>query len=273
MVPGWRGRGDLAWHGLRASTSRVAGPAAARSRAAGGGYSRAGRGQVESSHFHPPTLTTESPSTSPPHAPRQPWPTHRNQTQTPTPHTPISPTATSFTRCWQSSCRGACWIKRMSMPRMAWRRRGWWSRWVGLYVPSNHAESVCDGPVVGYIGFTKGYCRLIRMFIRLFSCFPRRAWYPQLDHYLPLPPLLDPYLGEIIPPLMTKLSTHFLHLWTHETRPRTDDGHNVYSNGERIARVGRLVNWVVKVRGRKNAGTPPVRLVIFSSHHSSLIHP
>ena len=72
---------------------------------------------------------------------------------------------------------------------------------------------------------------------------------PQLDYYLPLPPLLDPYLGEIIGPLMTTLSFLFHALWHRRREPGA-----VYSNTKRIARVGRLVNWVIKVRGRKHVG-------------------
>lgn len=83
----------------------------------------------------------------------------------------------------------------------------------------------------------------------------------KLDHYLPLPPLLDPYLHDIIPPLMEKLSSHFQAIWQvaeQQSNPRTsgpeDNASYIPSNVARLARVGRLVNWVVKVRGRKGAG-------------------
>lgn len=84
---------------------------------------------------------------------------------------------------------------------------------------------------------------------------------PQLDHYLPLPPLLDPYLHDIIPPLMEKLSLHFQAIWQvaeQQSNPRNDEQEGsaiqISSNTARLARVGRLVNWVIKVRGRKGAG-------------------
>ncbi|KAJ9116353.1 hypothetical protein QFC22_004794 [Naganishia vaughanmartiniae] len=84
-----------------------------------------------------------------------------------------------------------------------------------------------------------------------------------LDHYLPLPPLLDPYLHSIIPPLMAKLSTHFQALWQaaedekqrHTPAIAGQPAVKVHSNVERLAGVGRLLNWVVKVRGRKIAVT------------------
>ncbi|GHJ90423.1 hypothetical protein NliqN6_6825 [Naganishia liquefaciens] len=53
---------------------------------------------------------------------------------------------------------------------------------------------------------------------------------------------------------MTTLSFHFHALWHRRREPGA-----VYSNTKRIARVGRLVNWVIKVRGRKHVVThfPP----------------
>ena len=68
----------------------------------------------------------------------------------------------------------------------------------------------------------------------------------QLDHYLPLPPLLDPSLHEIIPPLLSVLGLH-LEILYNEREERDE----TYTNVQRLARIGRVVGWVAKVRGRK----------------------
>ncbi|KAL1413221.1 hypothetical protein Q8F55_000974 [Vanrija albida] len=60
-----------------------------------------------------------------------------------------------------------------------------------------------------------------------------------LDYYLPMPGLLDPALDNIVPPLMGALSSALA---------------SGTANPARLARVGRLVNWVVKVRGWKAVG-------------------
>ncbi|TYJ51709.1 hypothetical protein B9479_007714 [Cryptococcus floricola] len=92
-----------------------------------------------------------------------------------------------------------------------------------------------------------------------------------LDYYLPLPGLLDPSLHEVVPPLMTLL----------ENSLRILDGQldndTVTVSGKRLERVGRVVNWVVKVRGWK-AVVPyfpssipnlPLIISILSPHPSS----
>jgi hypothetical protein len=57
----------------------------------------------------------------------------------------------------------------------------------------------------------------------------------KLDFYLPLPGLLDPYLEEIVAPLMCEIA-------------------GLRGDERRLYRLGRLVNWVVKVRGWKAVG-------------------
>ncbi|KAK8845579.1 hypothetical protein IAR55_006295 [Kwoniella newhampshirensis] len=64
-----------------------------------------------------------------------------------------------------------------------------------------------------------------------------------LDYYLPLPGLLDPSLDEIVPPLMEKLEEN-LHILTEDQRTQQ-------VNAGRLERLGRVLNWVVKVRGWK----------------------
>nr|XP_019014520.1 uncharacterized protein I206_00602 [Kwoniella pini CBS 10737]OCF53301.1 hypothetical protein I206_00602 [Kwoniella pini CBS 10737] len=67
-----------------------------------------------------------------------------------------------------------------------------------------------------------------------------------LDYYLPLPGLLDPSLDEIVPPLMDLLSRILY------TLAKNDDSINsVVVNSGRLARLGKLLNWIVKVRGWK----------------------
>ncbi|GMK59904.1 hypothetical protein CspeluHIS016_0901210 [Cutaneotrichosporon spelunceum] len=61
-----------------------------------------------------------------------------------------------------------------------------------------------------------------------------------LDYYLPMPGLLDPALDDIVPPLMAKLASSLSELVANNP-----------SNPARLARLGRVVNWVVKVRGWK----------------------
>ncbi|BEJ12462.1 hypothetical protein CspHIS471_0209220 [Cutaneotrichosporon sp. HIS471] len=61
-----------------------------------------------------------------------------------------------------------------------------------------------------------------------------------LDYYLPMPGLLDPALDDIVPPLMARLASSLEHLLA--SKPL---------NPARLARLGRVVNWVVKVRGWK----------------------
>ncbi|GFZ52002.1 hypothetical protein JCM24511_09773 [Saitozyma sp. JCM 24511] len=67
-----------------------------------------------------------------------------------------------------------------------------------------------------------------------------RAMGAILDHYLPLPGLLDPSLDEIVPPLMTALSSSL---------GRLSESQHV--SASRLCRLGRVINWVVKVRGWK----------------------
>lgn len=58
-----------------------------------------------------------------------------------------------------------------------------------------------------------------------------------------MPGLLDPALDDMVPPLMAVLGTQLARLSGSAAGP--------VPNAERLARVGRLVNWVVKVRGWK----------------------
>ncbi|CAK9785549.1 ARM repeat-containing protein [Cutaneotrichosporon oleaginosum] len=61
-----------------------------------------------------------------------------------------------------------------------------------------------------------------------------------LDYYLPMPGLLDPALEDIVPPLMDALAAALDNLQAGKA-----------PNAARLARLGRVVNWVVKVRGWK----------------------
>lgn len=58
-----------------------------------------------------------------------------------------------------------------------------------------------------------------------------------------MPGLLDPALGDIVPPLMTVLGKQ-LALLAEGREP----------DAARFARIGRVLNWVVKVRGWKSVG-------------------
>jgi hypothetical protein len=62
---------------------------------------------------------------------------------------------------------------------------------------------------------------------------------------LPLPGLLDPSLDEIVDPLMGVLSPALTSL--------ADDPSSRINEG-RLHRLGKLINWVVKVRGWKSIG-------------------
>ncbi|WVQ76181.1 hypothetical protein IAR50_005840 [Cryptococcus sp. DSM 104548] len=93
----------------------------------------------------------------------------------------------------------------------------------------------------------------------------------QLDYYLPLPGLLDPSLHEMVPPLMSLLEKTLRVL----DRQAEDGADKV--NGRRLERVGKIVNWVVKVRGWK-AVVPyfpstipnlPLIISVLSPHPSS----
>ncbi|WVO16748.1 hypothetical protein L204_104432 [Cryptococcus depauperatus] len=66
-----------------------------------------------------------------------------------------------------------------------------------------------------------------------------------LDYYLPMPGLLDPSLHEIVPPLMNILENALRIMDGKDT----NTGTNI--NSKRIERLGRVINWVVKVRGWK----------------------
>jgi hypothetical protein len=65
----------------------------------------------------------------------------------------------------------------------------------------------------------------------------------QLDYYLPLPGLLDPSLNDIVTPLLEDLSKALIKL---------EQGGHLDSN--RFHRLGRSINWVIKVRGWKGVG-------------------
>jgi hypothetical protein len=65
----------------------------------------------------------------------------------------------------------------------------------------------------------------------------------QLDYYLPLPGLLDPSLNDIVTPLLEDLSKALAKL--------EQGGH---PDLNRFHRLGRAINWVVKVRGWKGVG-------------------
>ncbi|WRT63818.1 uncharacterized protein IL334_000743 [Kwoniella shivajii] len=67
-----------------------------------------------------------------------------------------------------------------------------------------------------------------------------------LDYYLPLPGLLDPSLDEIVPPLMDQLGQTL-----HMISEGTDTKRPISVNSKRLERLGRLLNWIVKVRGWK----------------------
>ncbi|WWD22528.1 hypothetical protein CI109_107021 [Kwoniella shandongensis] len=67
-----------------------------------------------------------------------------------------------------------------------------------------------------------------------------------LDYYLPLPGLLDPSLDEIVPPLMEQMENSLHILAEQEEGDRTKQ-----INPGRLERLGRVLNWVVKVRGWK----------------------
>lgn len=75
------------------------------------------------------------------------------------------------------------------------------------------------------------------------------------DYYLPLPTLIDPALSQIIPPLMEILGQHLGEVVNIKKEGKTP----VYSNTKRLARLGRVLFWIVKVRGRKGVITyfPP----------------
>lgn len=65
----------------------------------------------------------------------------------------------------------------------------------------------------------------------------------QLDYYLPLSGLLDPSLSDIVTPLLEDLSTALAKV---EREGQL--------NSNRFHRLGRAINWVVKVRGWKGVG-------------------
>ncbi|WWC58144.1 uncharacterized protein I303_100679 [Kwoniella dejecticola CBS 10117] len=68
-----------------------------------------------------------------------------------------------------------------------------------------------------------------------------------LDYYLPLPGLLDPSLDEIVPRLIDLLAQN-LHLLIED---EFQSPIKTPVNPNRLARLGKLLNWLVKVRGWK----------------------
>jgi len=88
----------------------------------------------------------------------------------------------------------------------------------------------------------------------------------KLDHYLPLPTLLDPHLQHIVPPILQQLRGHFQKILEENSTKRAISSQNgrSRSNTERLARVGKVVSWIVKVRGRKAVSKSR------PEHHSSL---
>ncbi|OCF31205.1 cofactor D [Kwoniella heveanensis BCC8398] len=68
-----------------------------------------------------------------------------------------------------------------------------------------------------------------------------------LDYYLPLPGLLDPSLDHIVPSLMEGLGKT-LHRLIEAQESRSSVA---FTNPKRLARLGRVLNWIVKVRGWK----------------------
>lgn len=68
----------------------------------------------------------------------------------------------------------------------------------------------------------------------------------QLDTYLPSPGLLDPSLHEIVPPLVDRIIGQLRDL-RDGANARTADSPDLLS-------LGRVVNWVIKVRGWKAVG-------------------
>ncbi|KAK4685879.1 tubulin-specific chaperone D, partial [Tremellales sp. Uapishka_1] len=90
-----------------------------------------------------------------------------------------------------------------------------------------------------------------------------------LDHYLPLPALLDPSLDLIVPPLLAVLSKHLTRVVEAE-----QGGQAKYVDADRIGRIGQLVNWVVKVRGWKATGKRPPYFPLTTVPHfpSSIPH-
>ncbi|WVF65933.1 hypothetical protein IAT40_000671 [Kwoniella sp. CBS 6097] len=69
-----------------------------------------------------------------------------------------------------------------------------------------------------------------------------------LDYYLPLPGLLDPSLDQIVPPLMEILGRSLQVLVEAGAQGAST---SAQINRRRLARLGRVLNWIVKVRGWK----------------------
>ncbi|ORY25084.1 armadillo-type protein [Naematelia encephala] len=65
-----------------------------------------------------------------------------------------------------------------------------------------------------------------------------------LNYYLPLPGLLDPYLDEIVSPMMRLLAHHLNILAEAQGDPAP-------VSSRRLSRLGVVINWVVRVRGWK----------------------
>jgi len=91
----------------------------------------------------------------------------------------------------------------------------------------------------------------------------------QLDYYMPLPGLLDPSLYDIVNPLMDKLIESLTTL-AHDPSAEI--------SGPRLRRLGRILNWTVKVRGWKAIGERTIegRLITSSSfplRHSQFADP
>ncbi|WVR03591.1 hypothetical protein IAU60_000583 [Kwoniella sp. DSM 27419] len=68
-----------------------------------------------------------------------------------------------------------------------------------------------------------------------------------LDHYLPLPGLLDPSLHEIVCPLMEVLGRTLSRIVEDDK----NHAHEQITDVGRLARLAKLLNWIVKVRGWK----------------------
>jgi hypothetical protein len=68
----------------------------------------------------------------------------------------------------------------------------------------------------------------------------------QLDYYLPLPGLLDPSLEEMVVPLMDRLREAVVALG--------DEGAQLHIDSARLNRLGRVIGWIIKVRGWKAVG-------------------
>lgn len=86
----------------------------------------------------------------------------------------------------------------------------------------------------------------------------------QLDYYMPLPGLLDPSLYDIVNPLMEKLIASLTTL-AHDPSAEI--------SGPRLRRLGRILNWTVKVRGWKAIGERTIECRLITSSSLPICYP